>query len=60
MCDYCETDKNIYSHYVDKFDPSAYVYIDKDCLGIEIFYPDGDSFVEQIKINYCPMCGRKL
>lgn len=60
ICEYCELDKDIYRHYINKHNPSAYVYIDDSSLNIEIFEPYGYSFVEHIKINYCPMCGRKL
>ncbi len=74
MCEYCEsnwenkkyiTEKNRYGKGADCY-IGIDTYIDGNMLGIdavgEVGYPSKDSTVveEEVKINYCPMCGRKL
>ena len=55
-CEYC--DPKLINPFID--DDGLYLFIDKN----RIFagYSDGCTFEksESIKINYCPMCGRKL
>ena len=63
MCRYCEFDKN---NHVDKLlyesdDINAYIDGNIMCIDLDICVGDiplsGDY---DTKINYCPMCGRKL
>lgn len=67
MCKYCITYEDIYNDYKysNKKEDSMYgisVHIENNIMMIDA---SGDtyesSYVEaEIKINYCPMCGRKL
>lgn len=64
MCEYCQGDKFI-------IDGRKYDYRFDTCAGIDVHVEDGMLMVESVKmqgsyqeketkINYCPMCGRKL
>lgn len=68
-CEYCK-DYGVkllserQQHYSDKGDfyPGVEVYIDKDTLNVFAVADTYEPGVEEacIKIQYCPMCGRKL
>ena len=55
-CEYCNT--SLINPFID--DDGLYLFVDKN----RIFagYSDGCTFEnsESVKINYCPMCGRKM
>lgn len=55
-CEYCNT--SLINPFID--DDGLYLFIDKDRLMTG--YTDECTFEksESIKINYCPMCGRKM
>lgn len=55
MCEYCEYSKPIR-------DTCVRVILDNDRRTLEVYeYPSGyERHVTNIKINYCPMCGRDL
>lgn len=56
MCELC---KNIYKPDYENPDYKDYIYKSED--GIFIHFTTGDSFMDfGYKINYCPICGRKL
>lgn len=56
MCEFCE---NIYTS--DYKNPTYEDYIHKNENGVFIHFTTGDSFADfDYKINYCPICGRKL
>lgn len=56
MCEYCSGDKAIYADDYRKF------FIAKKTIGsYAMFYKERDSMVAHgVKIDYCPMCGRRL
>ncbi|MGL6184819.1 MAG: hypothetical protein ACRC1T_05510 [Clostridium chrysemydis] len=53
MCKYCEGDKWIYE------DNSLSIGVSKGKDLLEV-HTDTDDYYEIIKVNYCPMCGKKL
>lgn len=56
MCKFCE---NIYTSDYKNPDYKDYIYKRED--GVFIHFTTGDSFMDfDYKINYCPICGRKL
>lgn len=56
MCDFCE---NI--HALDYKNSDYKNCIHKNENGVFIHFTTGDSFMDfDYKINYCPICGRKL
>lgn len=56
MCDFC---KNIYKSDYENPDYKDYIYKSED--GTFIHFTTGDSFMDfGYKINYCPICGRKV
>ena len=59
-CKYCESDVNDRSYVAEDLDlleDKISLYIDGDNL---LDVSDTCGFSEAVKINYCPMCGRKL
>lgn len=74
MCFYCGTEKElmdisdtsiIYGCIKDKSERKAHLAVDLDCRKSELFLLVYESGMERDirlsrKINYCPMCGRKL
>lgn len=68
-CPYCHEGANetVKLLYIDeKENCASQAYIWNDQLHIEVVYPNIDypmpqfGFYQNFKINYCPMCGRKL
>lgn len=65
MCEYCEKGKK----FIDIWD-DEYSFFGTDCTNIKgnIFHVEAETAAGEInadieldyKINYCPMCGRKL
>ena len=56
MCKFCE---NIYTSDYKNPDYKDYIYKRED--DVFIHFTTGDSFMDfDYKINYCPICGRKL
>lgn len=71
MCEYCENGKNLFlsrdNFNVDKNDKSEMIIKNPKSGIVEIASQDSFSLydkptrtIRRIKINYCPMCGRKL
>lgn len=59
-CKYCENnvdDRNYIAEDLDLLEDKISLYIDGDNL---LDVSDTCGFSESVKINYCPMCGRKL
>lgn len=58
MCEYCNKMKSIFWYETEKTNSELKeVYIEPDeSMTVDFLYNDAIS----IKINYCPMCGRKL
>lgn len=55
-CEYCMGDvDNRKALLVDNFLDEVYISGNNELVG-----NDGFNFQEDIKLNYCPMCGRKL
>ncbi len=44
------------------WDDGIHVSIDEGFLGADVFEPSVDDFIKlaELKVNYCPFCGRKL
>lgn len=60
-CKYCQSDKNIIDEYQIEYpNRVTQVFMFKDELCVESHAKNGESFVANDKISYCPMCGRKL
>ena len=63
MCEYCESDKKGYvKHlydvaYGDFATMGFYPATKEVCVEVDAF---GKLFTNTFKINYCPMCGRRL
>ena len=60
-CEYCKNNKSLYFDKENTNPNLREVYIELDgTLSITPYY--GDILIDsvQIKINYCPMCGRKI
>ncbi len=57
-CLYCIGDSQHNAALIDE--DGTLAYIDGHGLRIETFNIDGDPADVDTKINYCPMCGRKL
>lgn len=57
-CEYCQGDKVIY----DKGDWQDYIRLTviDDSIYLSVGADGQSAADESIKINYCPMCGRKL
>jgi hypothetical protein len=54
MCNVCQGREDIGKHNLD-------IYIIKNILSIDYdAYSSDSSFEEELEINYCPICGRKL
>lgn len=54
MCKYCNNNKKEYiEDYINEVSQHIRIFINENEL-----YFDTNSFVETVKINYCPMCGR--
>lgn len=65
MCQYCEkkaNNKKIKDIDNDKKDFAQVVFLREPNLYIELDAVDNDGYkaCDFFKINYCPMCGRKL
>lgn len=69
MCDYCNGNKTIFSDRdISEFNPDAYTGLEVwVCMGVmgvlaclDNKYVKPLVRAQSIKINYCPMCGRKL
>lgn len=63
MCNHCnpENDFNILKNRDNNY-PSReiYVFIHLNDLVIETYSSDGRNYSDSVRVNYCPMCGRKL
>ena len=58
-CPYCIWDKNAGRSLTGE-DDYAEVYLHYNSLVVETYDPHGMPDDTETKINYCPMCGRKL
>lgn len=59
-CEYCKNNKSLYFDKSGKHPNLREVYIEDDGnMTVSPYFCDETESV-QIKINYCPMCGRKL
>lgn len=54
MCIHCEEEKGFDSDFITMWIEQGSIYVNYSA------YSNDSSFEEQIKINYCPMCGKKL
>lgn len=62
MCEYCDEMKSIYWNDDYKVSTVREVYIEQDgtlSISSNASYED-ENYDINIKINYCPSCGRKL
>ena len=55
MCEYCNENKPLFS-----FPCGCYVGIEEGRYNGKILRVKDDDLDADIKINFCPMCGRKL
>lgn len=56
MCEYCNNNEREYiEDYINENSQHIKIYIENK----ELCFETG-CFIESIKINYCPMCGRKF
>ena len=65
MCEYCNkrvNNKKIKDVDNDKEDGIHITFLDKPYLNVELEATDKDGYKAEdfFRINYCPMCGRKL
>ena len=58
-CPYCIGDRNAGRSLTGE-DDNAEVYLHYNSLVVETYDPHGMPDDTETKINYCPMCGRKL
>lgn len=56
MCRYCETNEDLTTNYYDETCFNIEIYSDELCITC---HGEANDYIE-LKINYCPMCGRKL
>ena len=56
MCEYCKTPSKYMA--VIESEPRLFLSVTGNC--IQIFDEDYPGFIDNIKIKYCPMCGRDL
>lgn len=54
MCRFCEGNKSIV------LSNGLEITLDEDKLDLEYYFCRCGSFADELKINYCPMCGKKL
>jgi len=59
-CEYCEENKSLYFDSKNNNPNLREVYIEDDGNMIVTPYLFDDMVAIQIKINYCPMCGKEL
>lgn len=69
MCDFCENEKNLFltrKSFRDYGKDSSEMKIKENGI-VEVIIENGEKInkqivriIRRIKINYCPMCGRKL
>ena len=65
MCEYCNkkvNNKKIKDVDNDKEDGIHVTFLDEPYLNVELEATDEDGYKAEdfFRINYCPMCGRKL
>jgi len=60
MCEYCEEDRKNLPTICSEIDLSTNINHDTPILEIYIVDNNGNDYVHDCKINYCPMCGEKL
>ena len=60
MCKYCESDRAVDLLSAKENDADVKMFNSELLLEVYSFVDDPLSDYEEIKINYCPMCGRKL
>ena len=53
MCKYCDEKRKYIEDYINENSQHIRIYIENKELYFETY-----CFIEKIKINYCPMCGR--
>lgn len=64
-CKYC-TAEDDWQKMIEKTykmlssDAGLHLYVDKSSLGLQLCVEPQEIIDECVKINFCPMCGRKL
>jgi len=60
MCEYCDLtiEKSLLEDRT--YRREVYMFIDENGLNAEMYSDKGFSGHGYVKINYCPMCGRKM
>lgn len=53
MCKYCDEKREYIEDYINENSKHIRIYIENKELCFETY-----CFIERIKINYCPMCGK--
>ena len=59
-CEYCMDEINLIGEWTKGGEFAKYMWIENNRIGLEVHHELGDSFLNYVKINYCPMCGRAL
>ena len=60
MCKYCESDYEVNLLSAKENDADVKMFKNRIWLKAYSFLDDPLNDYEEIEINYCPMCGRKL
>ena len=62
-CEYCQEDRYdelVFASNHENIETYCGVWIDHDKLHQKLVVEDYETIEEEIKINFCPMCGRPL
>ncbi len=59
-CLYCQGETLREGHYSDDYKYATFFERDENKFTFGLAHPDGYTPLGKFKINYCPMCGRKL